>query len=741
MGNSTLLWYKKPAENFNESLPLGNGRIGACIYGGIETENISLNEDTLWGGFPRESDKKCADLFEKIKKNVLDKKMVAAENLIESDFGDFLVQQYLPLGNIILDFENSGDITDYKRELDISEAISRVEYKSDNCLIKREYLVSKKQEVLAIKITSEKPNLTFRIGLKGKLKCDTSEDGDTLFIEGNCPIALAPPRDMYRTSECHLYSNNDSQKGVGYCAGVTATSPDGEISVENHQIHVKNAAEVYIYFAVRTSFNGPLSHPVIFGKEYRKHCIGDLQRAKALGYETVKASSVTEHQSLFNLTYLDLGDSENSALPTDERLVCHNKGEADNSLYTLLFNYGKYLTIAASRKWTRAMNLQGIWNEKLLAPWSSNYTLNINTEMNYWPTLQLGLFECYEPLIDFVRVLHINGKKTAENYYGLPGFVSHHASDVWGLTHPSTNLISDSVKWGFWNLSSGWLTKMLFDYYVYTNDKKYLQSVYNIIADCAVFYKSMLTFYEGRYILCPSTSPENVYLSDEHCAVAIDKTTAMTMQIVNDVFESMVSASEVLGKDADEYKILLSEIKTNFIDVDSSLNEWYESHTEIEPNHRHLSHLYGLFPSNQFNELERDAAKKVLHLRGDAGTGWSLAWKINLWARLGNGQKAKSLLDKQLHLVDSGIDTAVGTGGSYPNLFCAHPPFQIDGNFGATSGIIQMLLQADKDGEPVFLPAAPVEWENGEVKGFRLPNNKTVDFKWKKGKIIDKKVY
>ncbi len=737
MDNATCLWYEQPARNFNEALPLGNGRMGAMFYGGTTQEKISLNEDTLWTGWPRKSEMQGKEVFRKIQNLVLEGKTAEAEQLFESDFGDFLVQQYLPLGDLELTFGHSEHISEYRRMLSLDQGVGRVSYEADGAAYKREYFVSREYQVLAIRLScSQKGKLSFSAKLQGKLKCTAFGKGDALFLEGFCPIAITGYGDYYRDVGNHHYEHIDGHRGVGYRAGAAVEAEGGSVCRTEDRIQVEGADSAVIYLSVRTNFSGSLVHPSPKGKPYGRACIRDLQRALTAGYSAIFERAVEQYREMFCRTAFSLFDGENSGLPTDRRLEKHRQGTEDPSLYVLLFNYGKYLTIAASQKGTRAMNLQGIWNEKILPPWSCNYTLNINTEMNYWPTLPLGLFECYEPLVELVRGLHENGKATAKQFYGKRGFVSHHATDVWCLTHPSTSRLPDSTKWGFWNMSSGWLAKMLFDYYAYTLDGQYLESIWPILSDCARFYQEMLIEQDGELILCPSTSPENTYLENGR-KTAVDKTTAMTMQIVRDVFDCCIKAGEILDMDVQEYKALLPRLKINFLDLDGRIHEWYSSRKEWEPEHRHLSHLYGLFPGNQFTPEEKEAAKRVLNQRGDNGTGWSLAWKINLWARLGDGERAKTLLDRQLQPVSSEIDDASCPGGSYPNLLCAHPPFQIDGNFGACSGIIQMLLQVDEKGEPICLPALPKSWHSGRVNDLQIPGGRTVSFAWENGKLTE----
>jgi len=737
--SGNVLWYNHPAANFNEALPLGNGRIGAMVYGGIIQERLSLNEDTMWSGYPRVPEQAGADVFQQARELVLAGRMSEAQRLIENGFGDFLVQMYLPLGNLTLTLGHGDGIENYRRVLDLTSAVHTVRYTCDGKVYTRETFISHPMQLLAMRITCDKPaSVTFTAALAGRLPCSSAIENGRMFIEGHAPVCRAPYGQTHNTPEAKIYSDCDTEKGVGYRAGMAVCAVGGTVQAEADGIAVTDADEAVIYFAVRTSFNGAFRHPITEGAEYRHLCVCDLEKAAFAGFDEMRREHITDYQRLYDRVSLYLGDSPNAELPTDERLKKHAAGERDNALYALLFNYGRYLTIAASRQGTQAMNLQGIWNEELIPPWSCNYTLNINTEMNYWPTLACGLAECYEPLIKMVKELATAGERTARDAYGAPGWVSHHATDLWRVTHPSTNRLPGSTQWGFWNLSSGWLTVMLFDYYTYTKELDYLRSIYPVIEGCAAFYRRLLIEYDGEYILAPSTSPENNYLTKDGYT-PLDKTTAMTMQIVREGFEVAVNAADILGENAEEYASLLPRLRGPQIRTDGALNEWYGEHPDWDPHHRHISHLYALFPSRQINRSTPEllaACKKTLERRGDSGTGWSLAWKVNLWAQLGDGNRALRLLDTLLHPVESSNVGHNSGGGSYLNLLCAHPPFQIDGNLGACSGILQMLLQCDGD-EVALLPALPETWQDGEVKGLALPGGSCIDFTWRHGKLTE----
>ena len=521
-------------------------------------------------------------------------------------------------------------------------------------------------------------------------------------------------------------------KGVSYSGAMAVKTVGGKVVYSQNSISVDGADEAVIYFSARTNFEKFNITP--HADTYLQNCKNDLKRAIEEDYCVIKRKSIASYKKLYNKCGISLSNGENSRIPTDERLKRLENGKQDNALYALLFNFGRYLTISGSRKGTQPMNLQGIWNDKLMAPWSSNYTTNINTEMNYWPTLPCGLFECYEPLIRFVEELSVTGKKTAEIFYGVSGWTSHHNSDLWRVTHPATSRLNGSAMWGFWCMASGWLSVMLWNYYRYTLDKKYLKRIYPVISGAAEFYRNLLIEDEGKLILPLTTSPENNYIENGN-VIPIDKSSGMTQEIIIDLFTAVDKAQEILGK-KNTYKEIIPKLKRPSICSNGELCEWHTEHEVWDVHHRHVSHLYGLFPAFLFNREEREAAKKVLLSRGDGGTGWSLAWKINLWARLGDGNHALTLIKNQLKQVDADYISMDIPGGSYPNLLCAHPPFQIDGNFGAASGIIEMLVQCDKEGNVKLLPALPDSWKNGQVKNLRLPGKKSVSFSWENGKII-----
>lgn len=734
------LWYEKEAKNFNEALPLGNGRMGACEYGGLEENTVSLNEDTLWSGYPREpAGEAYPEIYGRAGELCRNGKFAEAQELVENKFGDYLVQMYLPLGRLKIRHVHPGPVSGYRRELHLDEAVHRVAYRCGGREYVRESFVSPVSQVYVLRLGCSEPGgISFTAWLESPLRNTVSREGGALLLTGHAPNCVSGYGKGYPSTDCQIYSENPAEQGMGFAAALSLRAAGGSVRYEEDKVVVTKADEVLLFVAARTGFSGWNVHPCKARVAYQEHCLADIRKARERSYPELSEQHKTDHGKLYDRVKLTLGSSPGSGRPTDERLALHAAGQEDLALYTLLFNYGRYLVISSSREGTQPGNLQGIWNEKLLPPWNSNYTLNINTEMNYWPVLACGLFECYEPFVKMAEELAESGRDTAHRYYGAEGWVCHHSTDIWRLTHPGTNRIKKNAQWGFWNMASGWVAVMLWEYYRYTGDESYLRRIYPVIEEAARFYRQLLTEQEGELVLSPSTSPENNYVVNGQ-VYALDRSTAMTQEILFELFQAVSKAQKLLGI-KDEYAELLPHLKKPGMQRDGLLCEWDREHEVWDIHHRHVSHLYGLFPANQFDEARKEGARKVLEQRGDGGTGWSLAWKINLWARLGDGEHARLLLDNQLKPVPSSCDTPDRPGGSYPNLLCAHPPFQIDGNFGAARGILEMLVQTDQKGNPILLPALPKSWKEGRVEGICLPGGKQISFAWQDGRVIRREI-
>ena len=750
---TNLLWYKQGARSWNEALPIGNGRLGAMVYGRAEKDKISLNEDSLWSGYPSYySNPEAANYFKLARELVMQGKNAEAQRTVEQHCEGLWTQVYLPLGDINMEMNHLDDITVFSRGLDISTGVSFVEYECGGTRFKREYFVSAPDDVVVVHLTASRlGSLNFRVNLSPALDAFVKMDDAGMSISGNCPAYEWHYGNPIDPRGKIVYGETDDKKGMGYYAEMRLLTEKGASVREGGWISVKNADSATLLINCRTSYNGWNRHPVLEGKPYIEPCVKALNEALSKSYEELKDRHVSDHKSLYDRVELELGGGDEKYLPTDERLYRHEDGADDPALYALYFNYGRYLTIAGSRAGTQAMNLQGIWNNYVKPPWNSNYTININAEMNYWPTLAANLSECYEPLIRLIEELSVSGERTAKEYYGAPGFTSHHNTDIWRLSTPMGARRAGTAVHSFWPMSAGWLTRHLWEYYEYTRDEGFLRErAYPVIRKAAEFYMSLLTQDDdGALIMAPSTSPENVYLLDGKI-LAVSKTTAMTMTIIRDVLVTLIKASETL-KENDELiqnaKDVLPRLKPLQIGSSGQLLEWDQEFEEYEIHHRHVSHLYGLYPASFITPEDTpelaEACRASLIRRGDESTGWAMGWRICLWARLNDGNHALKLLNNQLRTVEGyarggkhsdELNYSNG-GGSYLNLLDAHPPFQIDGNFGACAGITEMLLRSGPDGTIVPLPARPASWQKGHVKGLKTRSGQTIDIFWDGEKV------
>lgn len=739
-----LMRYAHPARSWEKGMALGNGRLGAMMLGNLAKEHIWLNEDTLWSGHPGNyNDPAVYTYLEKVRGLIFQKRFKEADEMMNQHMVGTWNESYMPMADLEFQIlELDGAVSQYERVLDLGNGICRVSAEKNGRHYSCEALCSYPDQIFLIRLVCEEGfGQGIQISLRSQLHHWTEIEGNQIWLNGWCPTIVEP--DYYPSENPIVYDSYEDTRAIKYAVGLQVRT-DGMVNAAEDGLMVSDCSMVEILVTSANSF-------LAFDQEPKAEFVSKvkktLQEAMGFSYDELRQHHIEDYKHLFDRVEIDLGHTANEELYIEERMERLYEGQKDPELFCTAFQYGRYLLISGSREGSQPLTLQGIWNDSIRPKWSSNYTVNINLQMNYWAVETANLPECAEPLWRFIEETARAGKETAKINYHCRGWVAHHNIDLWRHTTAvgSRKKDTDVLPWSFWLMSGGWFCEHIWEHYAFTEDEEYLRDyAYPLMKSCAQFYLDYMVERDGKLVTCPSSSPENLFIYDGerhgmYCSCTMDN------QILRELFTNCLRAEEVLGNPdegfAEEIRQALPCIPDDQIGKYGQIQEWYEDFEENDPEHRHLSMLYGLYPGNEITPDKAGqlvtAARKSLERRGDKSTPWSRAWKIGLYARLGDGERAAEQLRQFLQLTESN-EISYDNGGVFSNLFCARP-LQIDGTLGYTAGMAEMFVQSHTD-EVRFLPAIPAQWEEGYVRGLRIRGNKEVEIEWKKGEIVKAEV-